>query len=160
MSNGNQTVRVRHTAELTELPALAPGTSAFVEDDHYVYWSVGNLDAEVAKSIGWNHRNVWMPNHVYVDLLEARKAVFASPIAVAAALLISPTGIYRDRRQTGGLYVIADGDYLRRQGLLRSRSTRYVDAVIESRHIQGFVLPRIFHLSPRKRNHGGEQLWP
>lgn len=101
-----------------------------------------------------------MPDHVFSDLVAGRIRVFENPVSVAASVLRSPLSVHRDFKSSDCVYILADGDMLRAKGLLMSRTAPYVDAVLELRSIHGKTLPRMFHLSPRKRNRGGDQLWP
>lgn len=136
------------------------GSIVWVADPEVAFRAVGNLTDRIARTVGWTHQNVWMPDHVYSDLADARGLPFVNPIEVAAAMLDGPISVHRDKRQANALYLIASGQTLRERSVLLSRSVLYVDAVIELRQINDMVLPRLFHLSPRKRNHGGVQLWP
>jgi hypothetical protein len=154
-------LRVWGLLELIQLSPLEPGSTVRVADeDGRQFRAVGNLRRDIAELISWEHSNVWMPENVYNYLLEARAGLFESPVDVAAELLARPQSLHEDTRQTGSLYVISSGVRMRERGVLTSRSVRYVDAVIEFRPVGNLVLPRLFHLSPRKRNHGGRQLWP
>jgi hypothetical protein len=93
-------------------------------------------------------------------LKERRNPVFPNTIEVAAAVLQDPISIHEDMLRRDFLYVLADAEMLRRRSLLASQSTPFVDAVIELRSVENNKLPRLFHLSPRRRNFGGSRLWP
>lgn len=160
MSNGSQPYRVHRLADLAQLSTCRPGDVAWVAEDNRVYWALGNMAPNIREAISWPHANVWMPDHVLTNLVVTRVRVFRSSVLVGARILESPQSVHRDLLRDDCLYLFADGEDLRRRGVLLSQSTPYVDAVIELRAIEGHVLPRMFHLSPRKRNRGGEQLWP
>lgn len=153
-------LNVSSLLELVQLTSHKPGSVVTVEEEGHRYRAAGNLRSDIAERIGWEHSNVWMPENVYEDLIEARTGAFESPINVAAELLSGPDSVHEDSRQPHSLYLIASGVRLRERGVLTSRSIRYVDAVIEFRPVGTLILPRLFHLSPRKRNHGARQLWP
>lgn len=160
MSNGNQPVQFRTLRDLVRQPPRLVGMLVWVDEIKGGYWALGNLPDHVRREIDWPYTNVWMPDHVFQDLSEARVTVFTSPIDAAAALLRDPLSVYEDVRDADSVYLITQGEVLRNQGVLLSKTARYVDAVVEFRRIQGETLPRLFHLSPRGRNYGGKPLWP
>jgi hypothetical protein len=160
MSNGNQPIRVQRLADLARLPPQPVGSAVYVAEENAVYFSVGNLNRQLWAPIGWQFENVWMPDHVHSYLLSKRRAVFTDIFLAAAGVLEHPRSIHEDRVTRGALYLFADGRTLRELGVLRSKSTPFVDAVLELRDVAGTVVPRLFHLSPRNRNRGGRRIWP
>ena len=75
-------------------------------------------------------------------------------------MVTKPLSVHKDRERENVTYFIVDGASLRGSGLLRSNSTRYVDAAVELRQVPSGNVLRLFHLSPRDQNQGGMQLWP
>ena len=136
------------------------GTRVFVHEDGITYIGVGNASSEIAERIGWTQVNVWMPEHVYTYALTKRSRIFPKPALLASSILTHPDSVHRAVRRNDAWYFITSGTALRDRRVLTSESTRYVDAAIELRHVSGGSVLRLFHLSPRNRNYGGEKLWP
>jgi hypothetical protein len=130
-----------------------------VEEDASIYTSVGRTTDEIARRIGWTQANVWIPEHARQDMLEKHK-VISDPMAASNLILLNPLGVWMlDGNSTYRLF-FAGATMLREAGLLGSRTTRYVDAIIEARSVENGSVLRLFHLSPRKKNYGSIQLWP
>jgi hypothetical protein len=135
------------------------GVRVFVEEDRTVYTSVGRTTDEIAWRIGWTQSSVWIPEHARQDMLE-KHGVIRDPIVASSLVLLNPLGVWkRDGQPTCWLF-FADSTMLREADLLGSRTTRYVDAIIEARPVKNGTVLRLFHLSPRKKNYGSIQLWP
>lgn len=160
MSKRSESEVIRNVRELVRLPALRVRTEVLVEEENLGYVCVGNFSLPVRQAIEWPYANVWMPLHVHTYLLQKRADVFADIAHAAAGVLEDAVSVHRDRLPGNYLYVLTEARNLRGRGVLRSRTTRYVDAVIELRTISGVTIPRLFHLSPRDRNQGRKQLWP
>jgi hypothetical protein len=153
---------LQHAALLRDLGAMERvpvGTRMHVEEDGFIYIGVGTIASDIARWIEWTHANVWMPEHA-LQRIQLQHTTLLDPIAVASFILMNPMSIHHDSRAHNYVYLIVGAGVLRDQGLVQSRRALYVDAVVELRHVNGGVLPRLFHLSPRDQNMGGSRLWP
>lgn len=152
--------RLTHLSDLAREPAIPVGSRVLVAEDGHIYISIGNTTPAIAARLGWTQANVWMPEHVLTGI-NWRHPVIIDPITSASRVLQAPLSVHEDPRgRPDHSYWIIPAQALRNEGLLASRSTRYVDAVVELRYVGESGLLRIFHLSPRSRNQGGLQLWP
>lgn len=140
--------------------AVVPvGIRILVDEDRNVYVSIGNTTAEIRERLGWTQQNVWMPEHVEQYILR-KHGVFSDPIAIAHAVLSTPTSVHLDSYEEDQFYFVVGRDRLIEQGFALSDGISMVDAMVELRQVQDTELLRFFHLSPRDRNRGGLQLWP
>jgi hypothetical protein len=155
--DAHQVERLRDLGALDPLPV---GTRVRVHEDGILYIGIGNALPEVAAHIGWGQANVWMPEHVYRYSVAKRSSIFPEPALLASSVLTHPDSVHRDVRRNDAWYFITSGTVLRDRRVLTSESTSYVDAAIELRRVSGGSVLRLFHLSPRNRNYGGEKLWP
>lgn len=158
----DRTAEPQRVSRLRDLGLMGPvpvGTRVVVEEDEVIYTGVGITNPEIARRIGWSHANIWVPGHV-LTRIAARPLPFVDTVSVASMIMQRPTSVHQGTRQFNHIYCIVDADVVRREGLLLSRSARYVDAVVELRHVSGGTILRLFHLSPRGKNQGGMQLWP
>ncbi|WP_238538461.1 hypothetical protein [Nitrolancea hollandica] len=130
-----------------------------VDEDQKAYIGVGFTSPEIANRLGWDQENIWMPEHA-LQWIQANHATLSDPIGAAHIILNHPRSVHQDLQSDDGIYFITDAEELRSGGLLKSRSTRYVDAVVRFEWVSDGAFLRPFHLSPRKRNQGGFQLWP
>jgi hypothetical protein len=135
-------------------------TQVLVEEDGFLYIALGNTSPPIAQRLGWTQANVWLPEHALLAILRKRGWVILDPVAAATEVLAHPIIVRRDQRPDDAVCFIAEPSNLRQLGLLRSETTRYVDALVELRKVPGGNLLRLFHLSPRDNDEGGEQLWP
>lgn len=156
---GEDIRRVAYLRDLGAMDLVAAGTQVMVEEDGVIHTSIGNTIPEIARRLGWFHANIWIPDHV-VARIEARPLPFADTVLVASAVVQRPTSVHQGTRQPNHVYFIVDANVVRSEGLLLSRTARYVDAVVELRRVSGGTILRLFHLSPRDKNQGGMQLWP
>src|SRR5205823_2637534 len=124
-----------------------------------VFVSVGQAEPQIATSVGWLPQNVWLPERE-LDRIRRKHQVFPDTIAAARMLLTRPTSAHRDRHLADAVYLVTSGELLRQAGLLTSRTTRFVDAVVDFRRAGAAGYLRLFHLGPSNRNKGGAQLWP
>lgn len=152
--------RVAWLRDLGVMEHVPVGTNMYVEEDGVTYISVGQTTAKIRMVAGWPPATIWMPDHVHRYLLRARGGIFPDPVGLASALLLNPSTVHRDLLRDNVTYFFINGAPLRDIGLLHSTSVRYVDAAVELRHVLGGSVLRLFHLSPRSKNQGGEQLWP
>ncbi len=150
--------RVSRLRDLGDMPPVAIGTRIFVEEDAHLYIAVGSTTAEIAERLGWVQENVWLPEPVE-KRIQLKHRVIRNSVAAAAFVLGNPSGVHQGRHPDEWYFII-DAGIIRDEGLLQSSSTRYVDAVVELRSAHGGAYLRVFHLSPRKKNHGGIHLWP
>lgn len=153
------TLKVESFANLGASPALAVGTHVLVEEDGWLYINTGQAPDDIEHALGWEHENIWMPQHV-LRYISRHHPVISDPVLAMSAVLRQPLSVHQDLKAAHHRYLIADAELLRAKSLLASRSTRYVDAVVELRRIHGGRILRAFHLSPTKQNRGGRQLWP
>lgn len=157
----DDTEHVVRLSDLAGMNFVHVGTRVIVQEDGIAYYNVGLIPNDIAQRIGWlRSTNVWMPEHVVQYVLDKRSNAFPNPVLLAAALIEAPSSVHQDTRWPDARYFFGDGDILRERGVLHSASTRYVDAAIELRQVPGGSLLRLFHLSPRRQNLGGKQLWP
>jgi hypothetical protein len=135
------------------------GTRVFVQEDGIIYTGVGQTRIEIASRLGWTQPNIWIPEDAFQDISHEHD-VYTSVSLAASSVLQHPLSVYKGRGPPFTSFVI-EGDTLRDHGLLTSRSTQFVDAVVESRRSTGErMFLRLFHLSPATRNKGDMQLWP
>lgn len=161
MSETDDTEHVVRLRDLARLDIRPVGSRVLIQEDGILYHSIGSVPDDIAYQIGWpSSMNVWMPEHVVQYVLDKRSNAFPSPVLLAATLIEAPLSVHLDTRWHDARYFFGDGDVLREREVLHSVSTRYVDAAIELRQVPGGSLLRLFHLSPRRRNLGGKQLWP
>ncbi|CAN5120191.1 hypothetical protein BH23CHL1_BH23CHL1_21980 [soil metagenome] len=146
-------------ADLVGHPPAPVTTRVLIEEDHWIYICVGQARADIAATLGWNDENIWMPEHV-LRYVSERHPVILNPVRAFSVLLQQALTVHEDRKDKNHRYFIVDGETLRADGLLSSQTVRYVDAVVEWRHVPDGRIMRAFHLSPNKRNQGGQQLWP
>ncbi len=159
MAGNDAPHRVEQLRDLGTMDPVQAGTRVYVEEDGTTYTSAGTTQPDIAQRIGWEHANIWIPDHVLIRM-EARPLPFVDIVSVASIVMRRPTSVHQGTRQTNHVYFIAEANVVREAGLLLSRSARFVDAVVELRHISGGSILRMFHLSPRGKNQGGAQLWP
>lgn len=146
--------------DLGTMGLVPAGTQVQVAEDGFLYIAVGNTSPHIAQRLGWTQANIWMPEHVLRDIMGKRSWIIPDPVAAAALILAIPVTVRKDQRPDDAVRFIVEATELRRRGLLQSASTRYVDTLVELREAPGGNLLRLFHLSPRGKNQGGEQLWP
>lgn len=148
-------------AELATAPPFEVGTRVLVHEDGYVYISVGNTRPEIRDRLGWTQGNVWMPDHVEGRLLVQHPEIQPSVDAMAH-VLSHPirVGLRRGKAGEPSVQFIIGGDELRTLGYLRSRSTLYVDVLVELRQMQDEVILRGYHISPMNRIPGRRPIWP
>ncbi|HVX28846.1 MAG TPA: hypothetical protein VHA53_00095, partial [Nitrolancea sp.] len=132
--------RVATLAELGASTRQLAGTRVLVDEDGLIYTSVGGTTDEIADRLGWEQRHVWMPDHV-LSTIRGRHTIFVDPIAAASVLFQRPNGVYSDLRGQHIRVFLATASLLRDRGLLTSKSTRYVDAILEERRVEnGYIL--------------------
>lgn len=129
--------RIAHQRELGET-ILPVGTPVYVDELREIFYSVGSTTPAISRRLGWTAGGVWMPE----------------------AVLNQPISVHEGRKDPAKRYFVVEGETLRALGLLASRSTRYIDAVVEWHQVPGGTYLRLFHLSPRKWNRGGKRSWP
>lgn len=145
--------------ELATEVSVPVGTRIFVEEDGIIYTSVGQTRPEIASRLGWTQPNIWLPSPALRDM-RIYHEVIVDHINAAALALQNPFSVHEGRDE-GQYYFFLYAELFREAGLLTSRSTRFIDAVVQLREtIDGSKLLRLFHLSPATRNKGGRQLWP
>ncbi len=159
MDAGDEPLRVAWLRDLGTMDVVPVGTRMHVEEDGFIYTGVGQTTPEIIGHIGWKLANIWMPDHVETGIL-LKHGVFPDPVVAAQVIWTEPLSVHHDRRGQGFIYFLIAAGRLREAGLLTSRSTDFVDGVVESRHVSGGYLLRFFHLAPVDRNKGGQQLWP
>jgi hypothetical protein len=159
MTGNDAPRRVEQLRDLGTMEPVPAGTRVYVEEDHTTYISAGTTTPAIAQRIGWEHANIWIPDHVLIRMT-ARPLPFVDIISVASIVMRRPSSVHQGTRQTNHVYFIVEASVIRDAGLLLSRSARFVDAVVELRHVSGGNILRLFHLSPRGKNQGGAQLWP
>lgn len=146
--------------DLGTIEAVQVGTRVAVEEHGILYIAVGNTTSQITQRLGWMQANVWMPEHILRAIVAKRGWIIVDPVAAASLVLANPVTVRNNERPNNAVRFIADATELRRHHLLRSASTRYVDTLVELREVPDGNLLRLFHLSPRSKNQGGEQLWP
>lgn len=146
-------------SDLVTHPSVPVTTRVLIEEDRWIYICVGQARADIAASLGWKDENVWMPEHVLRYVRDRHPAIL-DPVRAFSVVLQQASTVHEDLKDKNHRYFIIDARDLRAAGLLRSQTTRYVDAVVELRQVPGGRVMRAFHLSPSKRNQGGRQLWP
>lgn len=151
--------RVRTLEQLAVEPARPVGTRIHVDEDHFVYISVGNTRPEIAERLGWTGRNVWMPDHVERYLHE-RHPEISPPVEAVALVLGNPLAVHREPIEIQKVRFIASADDLRAAGLISSRSMKLVDVMVELRDVGLETVLRTFHLAPTRHGVRGPQLWP
>ena len=151
--------RVEHLHDLGTMDLVPVGTRVYVEEDGIAYIGVGSTTLIIAQHVGWTLSNVWIPDHVEMRIV-VKHGVFPSIVAAAHAVLSDPISVHVHNRGQNFFYFFTEGERLRDEGLLTSRSTDFVDGVVELRHVSGGNVLRLFHLAPTDRNKGGRQLWP
>lgn len=129
----SESQKLEHVSRLRELGTLH---RVPVKEDGFIYTGVGQTTLEILGQIGWSQANIWMPEHVEVNIL-LKHGVFPDPIVAAQGLLTGPLSVHHDRRGPGFTYFFIAAERLREAGLLTSRSTEFVDGVIELRHVSG-----------------------
>ncbi len=153
---------LRRLERLTDLaiePHVPVGTRVFVEEDGTIYTGVGQTRPEVAAHLGWTQPNVWLPLHAQRKM-ERDHDVILDHISVASFVLQNSVSVQVGHERDSYYFIVA-ASQVRELGLLSSRSTRFVDLVVQSRQASdGRKFLRLFHLSPATRNKGGRQLWP
>ncbi len=124
------------------------------------YYGCGTTAPEIAERLGWTQQNVWMrePERNYV--LREHPNLFTDLDQAIAYVLGQPDSVHENPRGMGDFYFIVSGERLRAAGLLLSRRTRLIDAVVELRAVLDGSFLRLFHVAPALRNNGGRQLWP
>lgn len=151
--------RVKRLGDLATEPSVPVSTRVLVEEDGIVYIGTGHTSTEIAARIGWTQPNIWIPAHALSRMIRDHDIIH-DHIAVASFILQHPTSVHVGREQDE-CYFIVHANIIRTMGLLNSRSTKFVDIVVQTRQASdGRRFLRLFHLSPATRNKGGRQLWP
>lgn len=151
--------RLRSLGELATTPSVPVGTQVFVEEDGIIYTGVGQRRPDIVLHLGWSQPNIWLPSHAQRKM-ERDHDVILDHVSVASFVLQNSVGVQVGQEQDT-YYFIVGASPVRAMGLLTSRSTRFVDLVVQSRQASdGRRFLRLFHLSPATRNKGGRQLWP
>jgi hypothetical protein len=155
---------ISREAELGTLPTLPVGAVAELprpDGSTWRYYGVGRTAPVVAGRLGWTRNNVWL-REVERDWLLRRRArpIFPKLEEAIAYVLGQPDSVHEALGDPASAYFVAGGEALRQRGLLTSRSTVLVDAIIEAHKADGGSYLRLFHFSPRDRNRGGRRLWP
>lgn len=153
--------RVAHEGELALVSPLAIGTPILVERTRRIHYSVGLPAPAISARLGWVATNIWLPDHARQNILRDHP-VFPDLFAAIRILLEQPDSVRRNPTEPASLsfVFVAGAEMLRQSGLLSGQRSRYVDAIVEWRHVRGRRYLRLFHLSPRRRAPGGAQLWP
>lgn len=151
--------RVALLRDLGSMGRVPVGTRVHVKEDGFIYAGIGQTTPEIIDRIGWDQANVWMPERVETGVL-IEHGVVPDPVLAAHAVLVGALSVHEDRRGRGFVYFVTVAERLRVVELLTSRSTDFVDGVVELRHVLDGRLLRFFHLAPADRNKGGRQLWP
>lgn len=159
MSDTEESESIPRLHQLGTMDRVPIGTRVYVEEDGFIYIGVGNTSSQMARRLGWTQANIWMPEHVESSIL-LKHRVFPNPVVSAQVVLTNPSSVHNDRRGPGFIYFFVTAERLREAELLTSRSTDFVDGVVELRHVSGGQVLRFFHLAPVDRNKGGRQIWP
>ena len=152
-------LRVATLAELGASSVDAVGIRILVEEDGTVYVNVGRTTDEIVKDRGWTERHIWTPDHVRTYIQKKHPAI-TNPVLAASQIIQQPDYVYIDERDFHNRIFVVDASVLRNVEAFQSTSTRYVDAIIERRPVEGGFILRLFHLSPRKKLPDGAQTWP
>jgi hypothetical protein len=99
-------------------------------EDGVTYACVGALPDSFVTRLNWPTGNVWMPDHA-ITWVSMRHAVLNDPARCAGTVITNADSIHIDSNYPDYRYFILEADPLRSVGLLTSRSTRFVDAVVE-----------------------------
>jgi hypothetical protein len=155
-------IRIRSEAALGTLPPVAPGTVAELPQPDgtiWRYYGVGGTPPEIAARLGWTQANAWL-REPERDRIIALHDVFPHLERAVAFVLANPTSVYAVRDAPTHARFVSPGFALRQAGLLASRTTRYVDAIIEPRTVEGGTYLRAYHFAPASRDKGQVRLWP
>lgn len=151
--------QVEHLRDLGTMEILPAGTRVLCTEDGIVYIHVGRVSQEIARKIAWPDSNIWMPDHALLQI-SLRHSELLDVVTVASLVVRQLESVHPGQRAAEHRYLIVDASAVRDQGLLRSTSARFVDAVVELRPVSGGSILRMFHLGPSHRNKGGPPLWP
>lgn len=155
-------IRIQSEGDLATLNPLPVGT--LVTFDHcgqlLHWWCIGQIPAAIRDALGWDTVNVWIAAPALRHMLHDEGArIFPTPFEALNYLLTYPDFILRPPRLPGAAGFWVEADRLRTLGLLASKSTKWVDGIIEPRGVETGVYLRIFHFGPRHRIGDGERLW-
>lgn len=149
--------------ELGTLASLPVGTVAELAQTDGTIWGdhvVGNTTPEIAVQLGWTEGNVWLREPERQYMLKKRGGLFSDLEPAIAHVLAHPQSVHENPRAVGEIYFVTGGSSLRQVGLIQSDRVRFVDVVVEARHVEHGRYLRVFHFAPTTRNIGGQQLWP
>lgn len=85
--------QLRRLADLAAEPERPVGTRVRIEEDGFVYTSVGNTRPEIAARLNWTQPNVWLPDHA-LKRIRSKHPVINDPVLAGAALLRNPTSVH------------------------------------------------------------------
>lgn len=145
--------------DLGTMDIVPVGTRVRVDEDGISYVGIGTSAPVIRHHLRWPLSNVWLPEHAELTIIE-KHGVFPNVPAAAHHILTDPLSVHHDGRGPNFVYFFTAGDRMRAVGLLTSRSTSFVDGVVELRHVTGGTVLRLFHLAPTDRNKGGQRVWP
>ena len=161
---GQNPLLIQAEAELGTLPTLPVATVVELPRPDGMTWryhSVGTTTSAIAARLGWGQSNVWLREIERNRMLAIRaRPIFPNLEEAIALVLTHPDSVHEALGDPTSVYFVVAGSALRQRGLLASRSTHLVDAIIEARRVEGGSYLRLFHFSPRDRNRGGRRLWP
>jgi hypothetical protein len=160
---GRQFIQLGSEAELGTLLPLSAGVVAELPRTAaapWHYYSVGAIRPDIAARLGWTQGNVWLRQPERDNILKTKAAAFANIDEAMRYVVTGPDSVHELGGLSNAFYFVVSGAALRSAGILTSRSTHLIDAIIERRAVRGGAYLRLFHFSPRDRNMGGRQVWP
>jgi hypothetical protein len=160
LSNDARNVRVfGRLADLASDVRFPAGTLVRVEETHELFHSVGTTLPIIADRLGWTQGSVWLPESA-MRRMEINHPEFADPVQAIGIVLTHPIAVCDVPDVPNQVQFFADAQRLRQERLVRSRSIRTVDVLIELRRAADDIYLRAFHLSPMRKPKEGRLRWP
>ena len=133
------------------------GAQVTVEETSRSYYSVGRISTTIAEHLEWDFSNIWMPDHVFARLPRDHPEI-SNPIEAMAHVLVYPISVGIDDDPNFVRFLI-EATAMRQAGFVSSKRMRFVDVIVELRHVDGEIIPRGYHLAPTRHGTRGRQLW-
>jgi len=157
-TGGGDTVILHAEHQLATLHEQEPGTRVWIVGTEYMFHCAGRVRLEVAEVLGWEHKNVWIPEPA-LQYMVRRHPEFIDHVRAMSLVFANPISVHMKEERINQYRFFSDAAPLRDAQVLASSSVRTVDALIELRQAGGQAYLRAFHLSPTRKLQG-VKLWP
>lgn len=152
--------RLEQRIDLATLSSAPVGTRVLVNETGEIFHAVGMTPASIAALLGWDQKNVWLPESARQNMI-IKHPEFRDPATAIHLVLNQPLSVHDVPGAPHHIQIFADAEPLRAAENLTSNSVPSVDVLIELRSagVTNIHYLRVFHLSPMRRARGN-QLWP